>query len=251
MAVILPFEKEFYEGYQVPVSFVGHPLLDQGAPVQPGTVPEMPGDGVVVGLLPGSRAKEIERHLPVMLGAAERIAARLDQPVSFRVSLAPSVDPNLVADMLSNWSGKIDAAPVRGGADKVYRHCHLAVAVSGTVTLEAALACTPMVIVYRVSPISYHVGRLLIRVKHIGLINLIAGREVVPELIQHDASAEKISDLLWHLLSDRQRLERMRQELAVLRKRFGGPGASQRVAQIALGLLDRRGAQQVKGRVTG
>jgi lipid-A-disaccharide synthase len=115
--------------------------------------------------------------------------------------------------------------------------CRLVVAASGTVTLQAAIAGTPMVIIYKVSQISYWLGRALIRVDHIGMINLIAGRRLVPELIQDQATAANISDQVFGLLNDEKRLTQLKKDLLTAGRLLGGPGASRRVAQIALGLM--------------
>jgi lipid-A-disaccharide synthase len=243
MAVILPFEKAFYEGYRVPVTFVGHPLLDQdGGPDQPpiqtdaDSVCGDDGYPAAVGLLPGSRNKEIERHLPVMLAAARNLAEHAPG-LKVLVSLAPSLDTDRMAAIIEAGRGQMDVELVPGGADKVYRRCRVAIAVSGTVTLEIALAGTPMVIIYRVSPLSYRLGKALIRVEHIGLMNLIAGRRIVPELIQHEVTAETIADSVWRIFSDPRRIKRIKTDLAAVRRAMGGPGASRRVAQIALEMM--------------
>jgi lipid-A-disaccharide synthase len=120
---------------------------------------------------------------------------------------------------------------------KIFRQSKLVVAASGTVTLEAAISGTPMVIVYKVSRTSYWLGKLLIRVKHIGLANLIAGRQVVPELLQHEASSKNIANTVSGMLSDESNLEDVRKELSNIKNALGGPGASDRVADIALGML--------------
>ena len=111
------------------------------------------------------------------------------------------------------------------------------VVASGTVTLEAAISGTPMVIIYKVSPISYWLGRSMIQVKHIWLVNLIAGRKIVPELLQKEASPGRIADTVFKMLSDSSDLERIRLELLSIRDLLGGPGASERVADIAFGML--------------
>ena len=123
------------------------------------------------------------------------------------------------------------------GVAKVFEKCRLVVAASGTVTLESAISGTPMVIIYKVSPISYWLGRVLIRVKHIGLVNLIAGKKIVPELLQREASPQKIADTVLEMLNDVSGLERIRNELLSIRDALGGPGASERVADIALNML--------------
>jgi lipid-A-disaccharide synthase len=122
-------------------------------------------------------------------------------------------------------------------SQKVFERSTLVVAASGTVTLEAAISGTPMVVIYKVSPISYWVGRAMIQVKHIGLVNLIAGREIVPELLQKEASPTRISDTVFEMLRDSSDLEQIRHELLNIKDLLGGPGASERVADIAMGMM--------------
>jgi lipid-A-disaccharide synthase len=236
MAVILPFEAEFYRRHGIPVTFVGHPLLDG---LQP-TALEAPKMNArqpsVVGLLPGSRQVEISRLLPVMLAAAQRMLQ--DNPVlEFVVSVAPSVDRTMLETAVARSGCGTAVRLTDDPVEDIFRQCRMVIAASGTVTLQAALHGTPMIIIYRVSPSSYWLGRLLIRVKFIGLVNLIADRPLVPELIQDDASPENIARCAAELLGDEDRLKRMRRELLAAREALGGPGASQRVADIALGML--------------
>jgi len=237
MAVILPFEADFYSGHGIPVTFVGHPLLDRTCANQKeGDAAEDSAEHTLIGLLPGSREVEIKRLLPVMLDAAERMHEQ-DPKFKFTVSVAPTVDRKLLEAMLrgrgTNGSISFSEEPV----ERLFARCRLIVAASGTVTLQAAIAGTPMVIIYKVSPISYWLGRALIRVDHIGLINLIAGRRLVPELIQDQATAANIADQVFNLLADEKRLARLENDLLTAGQLLGGPGASRRVAQIALGLM--------------
>ena len=235
MAVILPFEADFYKAHGVPATFVGHPLLDVwgGAPPPPPAADASP----VVGLLPGSREGEIRRLLPVMLQAARRLENQF-RSIRFEVSVAPTVDRELVGGILRRFPGRAPLAVVAGGIAPILRGCHLVLAASGTVTLEAAIGGTPMVIVYKVSPLSYRIGKALIRVEHISLVNLIAGRELVPELIQDAANPPKIAAAAAALLADPRRLAALRTELLNIRALLGGGGASARVAAIALGMLN-------------
>lgn len=241
VAVILPFEADFYRRHDIPVTFVGHPLLDGAAPA---AAPPVPSDDrpATIGLLPGSREREVVRHLPVMLSAAALLRQTLDPAPQFVVSAASSVAREIVTRSVAEHPAAVPCRIVDGGVEQVFQMSRLVVAASGTVTLEAAIAGTPMVIIYKVSPLSYWLGRLLVRVPHIGLVNLIADREVVPELVQGDASPEKIAAAVRTQWEDPAHLARLRRELAETRRRLGGAGASQRVAAIALAMLQEKHA---------
>lgn len=236
LAVILPFEEDFYKSYDMPVTFVGHPLLDNHLFIQDDTLEKPADDTLVIGFLPGSRDREISRHLPVMLDAALILLKKLDS-VKFIISLAPGIEREYMEKIIENHGGDADFEIVTGGAKHMFKRSELVVAVSGTVTLETAIFGMPTVIIYKVSPISYWLGRAMIRVEHIGLANLIAGKKIVPELLQEKASPIKIADTVFELLSDASGLEEMRRELLNVKDILGGPGASERVADIALGML--------------
>ncbi|MEE8430073.1 MAG: lipid-A-disaccharide synthase [Candidatus Desulfatibia sp.] len=236
MAVILPFEADFFKRHQIPVTFVGHPLLDKDHLTPINALERQAESNPTVGLLPGSRDREIARHLPVMLDAARILAERIKN-IKFVISVAPAVGKQYVEAIIAKHKALINFEMIEGRVDEVFEKCRLVVAASGTVTLESAISGTPMVIIYKLSPISYWLGRVLIRVKHIGLVNLIAGKRVVPELLQGEASPSKIADTVFEMLNDVPGLERLRNELLSTRDMLGEPGASERVADIALNML--------------
>lgn len=236
IAVILPFEADIFRNHQVPVTFVGHPLLDNSHYLQGTTLNKQAEHNPVVGLLPGSREKEIARHLPVMLDAARILSARISN-LKFIVSLAPGVVTEYVEEIIAKQKAITNFELAAGNVTKVFEKCSLVVAASGTVTLESAISGIPMVIIYKVSPVSYWLGRALISVEHIGLVNLIAGKKLVPELLQREASPGRIADTVFEMLSDAPGLERLKNELLSIRDALGGPGASERVAEIALNML--------------
>ncbi len=236
MAVILPFEAPFYRKHHVPVTFVGHPLLDRILPtpvLQPSTTPLK---GPVIGLVPGSREKEVTALLPIMLEAAEIIRRRLPT-VRFVVSCAQSINEDLISGIIGHYASRLAIETIKGPVVEVFKQSQLLVAASGTVTLEAALFGVPTVIVYKVSPLSYWLGKRLIKVKHIGIVNLIVQKELLPELIQDDASPQRIADTATRMVNDQERLRQIKEELLRVKDLLGGAGASDRVARIALGLV--------------
>lgn len=239
MILILPFEKEIYEKAGVPCVFVGHPLLDEMPPSGERKILcsryGLEADHPIIGLLPGSRQREAERHLPLMLSALTEIRSGLPS-AQFIVAVAPSLSSEGVKAMGAPWPA--DVRIVRGETNNVLSLCDLSLVASGTATLQAALLSIPMVIVYKTSFLTYLLGRLLVRVPHIGLANLIAGEEIVPELIQSDATPQKVAREALALMKDEEKRAHMRKRLEQLRPHFGAPGASARAAQVILQRLE-------------
>lgn len=240
MAVILPFEKDVYAEMGVDVDFVGHPLLDAV------TRTRSRGEALaafglrdarpIVAILPGSREKEVTALLPEMAGAAE-ILARDFEGAQFVLPLADTVDPALVEGILRGRT--VPVTVLQGQMYDAVGISDAAMVASGTATLETALLGTPMVIAYRISPLTAAVGRRVIRVTHIGLVNLIAGRTLAPELVQESATAPRLAAEVKAILTDGRRSDAMRRELAEIRQKLGEPGAARRAASIALGLMGK------------
>jgi len=238
MAVILPFEQQFYTANHVPATFVGHPLLDNPLPTADQIFTTGVEGQVTIGLVPGSRDNEITRHLPVMLNTAGLLKDRLQQ-ARFIISHAASVKRKQIEMIVAEHPCRMDVEIISDGVETVFARSDVIVAASGTVTLQAAIHGAPMVIIYKVSPISFMLGRALIRVPNIGLVNLVAGRQLVPEFVQNAASAENISAAVEKMLADRVQLNHLKKQLFALRDVLGGAGASDRVAELALGMLQK------------
>ena len=236
MAVILPFEEQLYQDHHVPVTYVGHPLLDSGLPDVSEILNAKTDSTPIIGLLPGSRESEINRHIPVMMETAALLKERYPG-IKFLLSHAPSVAREQLDDALAHCHADVDFEVVADDVEHLFQQCQLVVAASGTVTLQAAIYGMPMVIIYKVSTLSYWLGRALIRVNNIGLVNLIAGKEIVPEFIQHDACASNISAQVSKMIDDAPGRRDIQRQLVKIRDVLGGGGASRRVADIALGMI--------------
>jgi lipid-A-disaccharide synthase len=237
MLVLFPFEERLYRAAGVDVTFVGHPLLDalETTPSRESCRARLglPQDGLVVGLLPGSRNAEIRRHLPVLLQASERIRAA-SKTLTVLVGLGDAADRQ-AAETAAATGGTARVIP--GRTPEVIRAADFLLAVSGTVTLEAAILGTPMLITYRLGALTYFLARLLVRVPFIGLPNLVAEDAIVPELIQRHATAEQLAATALEILGSPERLARMREALQEVRRRLGHPGATERAAYEVLALL--------------
>lgn len=237
MAVIFPFEPAFYARHGVRATFVGHPLLEtvRVGSDRAATRSRMGLDPAktTIALLPGSRRGEVSRHLPVMREAAARLAR--EREIQFFCVCANTIDAAEVAAILQHPTLRVpvvsqDRYDAIHAADLVW-------AASGTATLETALLGTPMIIVYRLSWLTFVIARLLVRVEHIGMVNLIAGERLVPELVQDDVNPARIAAESRILLDDTQLRSGIIAKLAKLRERLGGPGAADRVADLALSMI--------------
>jgi lipid-A-disaccharide synthase len=240
MAVILPFEEAIYTRHGVPATFVGHPLMD-GAPAEDEARSQLsPGAPRSIALLPGSRECEVSRLLPEMLRAAH-LLQREDPELRFEISKAPSIQATMI-DRFTQRHGVAGARVTDEPVYAIFKRCRLAIVASGTASLEAAIYGIPTIIVYSVSNLSYLMAKLLVHVPHIGLANLIAGKRVLPELVQDQATAVRIAGTAEQLLNNPAAYHQMQDELRAIRKQLGRGGASGRVAAIACRLMGCHGA---------
>lgn len=238
MAVILPFEVDFYASYGYTVQYVGHPLADQ---VKSSFSPQaargefgLAEAAPTIGLLPGSRSAEVSRLLPEMIKAARIISARMPE-AQYIIPLADTLRQESVRGLIAGAG--IDVKIVSGRIYDVLAACDLAIVTSGTATLEAGLIGVPMVIVYKMSVLSALIGKLIINPEFIGLVNIIAGKSVAPELIQLNATGRRIASEALGILLDSDRKLKMIHELKNIREKLGEPGAARKAAQIACNMI--------------
>jgi lipid-A-disaccharide synthase len=240
--VIFPFESAFYESAGVPSTFVGHPLLEMRTEIDRDEFlrgirldPRQP----VVALLPGSRRNELKQLLPDMVRTAALITAAVPD-AQFVIPRAPHLKDDLFAP-LDEWPTHADRpAVVANAADAVLASADVAIVASGTVTVQAALHECPMVVVYRVAPLTYRIGKPLVTVDTYAMVNLIAGRTVVPELIQDAFTPAAAASEAIRVLRDPAHAARVRSGLAEVRSRLGEPGASRRAAEIVVEMARAR-----------
>ena len=243
LAVVLPFESEFYRrrtGRRP--HFVGHPLLEV---VRSNTSRDefcrhwqLQPDRPIIGLLPGSRPQEIENLLPDMLAAARRLQ-RETPSLQVAVGAVSTVPENRYRELTVTYGQK--AAIVTDAPYELMHHARMLLVASGTATLEAAILGTPMVILYRMSTFSWMLARLIVRVPYIGLVNLVAGRKIVPELIQHQVTPSRVARQAGLLLPENPRRQAMIDDLSKIRQRLGRKGASRRTARLVLSLIEDGG----------
>ena len=239
MAVILPFEAPFYEKAGVPVTFVGHPMLDlvnvsvdrSAAAISFNLDPSRK----IVGLFPGSRRNEIERLLPVIIAAAVTLKEQFPN-IQFILPLASTLNDDDIVPLLT--AAGLEVTTTRARIHDMIRACDAVISVSGTVTLEIALVGTPMVIIYKLSPLTYQLAKRLVKIDNIGLCNIVAGETVVQELIQDQANPAAIAAEISKLLTDEIYHSGIVQKLSEVRTKLGCGGASVNVARIALALSD-------------
>ena len=238
MAVILPFEVDTYGQEGFAVNYVGHPLLDmvklnyskQESRKKFG----LAENKITIGILPGSRLSEVRKLMPELLRAAEILKQKMPD-MQFVLPLADTLEEKIVTKIISGFNVKVKI--ISGHTYDVISCADLALVASGTATLETALLGVPMIIVYKISLLSYFIGRLFVHVKNIGLVNIIAGKTIVPELIQGDASGQRIAGEALAILTNEERKQEMIKELMAIRARLGEAGAAIRAAKIACNMI--------------
>lgn len=232
MLCILPFEERFYEGTGVSARFVGHPFAEKPPPASREayrTELGLPQARTTIALVPGSRPSELQRLLPPMLDAAERLKAS-HPDAQFVVPVAPTLARATLEPYLAVHAA-LAVTLVDGRTEEVVGASDAALVKSGTSTLESALMLRPMVVVYKLSWLSYLVGRLLVRLAHFALVNILAGRGLVPELLQGEASPERMAAEIERLLGNAGAREAQLAGLREVRASLGEPGAARRVAE--------------------
>ncbi|MDZ4857438.1 MAG: lipid-A-disaccharide synthase [Candidatus Hydrogenedentes bacterium] len=227
--VILPFEERIYQHLGVDCTYVGHPLLDQiDRTALRGTF----AGGTVIALMPGSRAQEIERHLAVMLEVARGI--RVKYPDARFI--IPCVDAEREAQVRA-LAGEFPIETTIGNTYELLSVARFCLVASGTATVETTLFDVPMIVMYKVAPLTYLLARLLVKVPHFGMVNLLAGKRIVPEYLQHEATTERMLPEALALIAEGSRRDQMLADLRAVRDALGGPGASARAAEAILGVM--------------
>jgi len=238
MAVILPFEVDFYKARGFMVHYVGHPLRDtvktEFTTIQARRYFGLIEEKTTIGLLPGSRTSEITKLLPEMISAAKIISRKIPD-AQYILPLADTLEETSVIGILTDSGLNVKIVP--GRTYDVLACCDLAIVASGTATLETGLMGVPMIIIYKVSFFSELIGRLIIRPQHIGMVNIIADKTVAPELIQRDASGPRIASEALNILQNDERRRNMIKDLNEIRAKLGNPGAAKRAAQLACQMI--------------
>jgi len=229
MIVLFPFEEEFYAKHRVPVTYVGHPLIDELDGVQRGDEP--PHEPLRIALLPGSRKQEVKTLLPAMLDAVAVL--QNERAVDAWIVRAPTIAAAELLDLMARSNVIVRIEPHGAAAIAA---ADVALSSSGTATLECAVVGTPVVVMYRLTRATHWVARRVVKVPHFSLVNIVAGKKVVPELIQHDVNGHRIAHEVREMCEPAA-YARLTRELAAVRDKLGGPGASRRAAEAIMGTL--------------
>jgi len=240
MAVILPFEEKFYEGANVPVRFVGNPLVDEAKPNRDKQSClndyQLNDSHQIVGLFPGSRRSEIKRVLPIQLKAAEKLLEQ-QADLQFVLPVASTLSKEAFSECLETYS-HLNVKLVKDLSYNVMQCCDAIITASGTATLEIALMGIPNCITYRIAPLSYAILKHMVKINNIGLVNIVAEKEIVKEFIQNQAQPQFIADEIHKILSDETYRNNMTNELDKVRNKLGKTGGANNMAELALEMLN-------------
>ena len=238
MLVILPFEKEFYAQRGMTVEFIGHPILDSLKTTQSGPdflcLIGFSSQYATIGLLPGSREKEIEKILPVMLEAAKILYAQNNQ-LQFLLMKAQTIRLSHLEEISNRYT-----LPLRVIGDQTYNGINasdVCMVTSGTATLETAILEKPMVVVYKTSFLTWVLAKFLVKISWIGLVNVVAGKKIVPECIQFNATPQKIAREITSIYTNEKKIAEIKSELQKVKESLGAPGASRRAAEAVVRIL--------------
>ena len=238
MAVIFPFETTYYDAENVPVRYVGHPSVDKVHPqrsrLEDMAIFNLDEGNPVIGLLPGSRANEINRLLPIMLAAAEILQARIPG-IQFMLPQADSISDELLESYMGRSPVKITV--IKNQPYDVIQCCDVVMTTSGTATIEIALLNVPMVITYKLAALTYWLGRWLVNTPFIGLPNIILGKGFIKELIQYEATSENLAEEIERILTDKFYADQMRDNLNQVKQQLGQGGGSKNMAELALEIM--------------
>jgi lipid-A-disaccharide synthase len=236
MIVVFPFEKTFYEEGNVPVEYVGHPLVDRIEQYnflsKKQFFSEFGIEKEILLILPGSRKHEIKKHLPEIIKSAELISSNNNMQTV--VACSENLDEEYLKSFIKNSNIKI----IKGNTYNLFKHSKFGIIKSGTSTLEAAIIGLPFVVIYSTSKLTYILAKRLVKINHIAMPNIIANKTVVREFIQHEVNSEMISNYINSLLTDDESLARIKTELTEIKKQLGGVGASKNSAKIIEKIID-------------
>ncbi|MBK9247305.1 MAG: lipid-A-disaccharide synthase [Ignavibacteria bacterium] len=223
LLVVFPFEVEFFQKFGITTEFVGHPLLDNEIFSRENELHREKR----IAFLPGSRTQEIKKHIPVMIQTAELIKKQLPD-YHFAIAVSPSIDLTVYTKMIpSNWE-------IHSNSKALMRTSQVGIVKAGTSTLEAALCMMPFVTMYKTSPLSYHISKHLIKLPFISLVNILANKEVVPEVIQNNANADVLAQLVVELITNQEKQAQMQDEFMKIHALLGSSGASARAAEAII-----------------
>lgn len=238
MIVFFPFEEKIYKDAQVDVDFIGHPLLDM---VKTSLTQDefrnkfgIEKDQILIGLFPGSRALEVEKILPIMLSSCEIMKSKI-KDLKVAVSLAPTIEKDYLVSFLTQK--RLEVVLVEKFTYDLMRYSDFLLVKSGTSTLEAAIIGTPFVVIYKTGFLTWLVARSLVKVPYIGMVNLISGKKIVPEFVQYEAKPEKIAGEMYQFLTDKEKYQKMKDELSAVKEKLGEKGAYKRGAEIVFRML--------------